>query len=428
MQLVAHVMPYALGDSPAGIDSVAGKALGIDLNIRTCLSADRNHRVIVLAHWEDWWNHGFVAKPGTTVPRKPIEELTVDQVANLWSKAGHHPIITGTAAIDLCLAARLVPCFEMKPSVWTKDALQDLVDHADAVGLPIVFMTIQSYGKTTAARNRWEAGALHRMTLVHDLEQNSMLIYRRPITWPTWGPVLTAIKGHTGNRRYHVVTAATLVKQLHKEIPMATKNPRQARSLDVLEAEINAHAPGRYKASDGGLGDQAHAARKSDHNPNAAGVWRARDFTNDPDDHDGNPANDLPGQDLANRLAAKLGKHPAMKSGAYVIFNRRIISFDRLAEAWRPYDGANAHQKHVHVSVSTAAAGYDSKAAWNLWPKTPPPTTSFPNIDDAIDSTEKAIERRDASPVRTDLESALKYLNSAKKKAQAIAATKGAAR
>ena len=202
---------------------------------------------------------------------------------------------------------------------------------------------------------------------------------------------------------------------------MTTKNPRQAKSLDTLLAEINLHSPGRYKASDGGLGDPAHAARVSDHNPNAAGVWRARDITNDPDDHDGNPKNDLPGQDLANRLAEKLGKHPALKSGAYVIFNRRIISFDRLAEGWRSYDGENAHQHHVHVSVSTAAAGYDSTAAWNLWAKTPP---KFPNIDDAIASTQKAIAPRDPGPVRTDLEKALAFLTSAKTKATAIATSK----
>lgn len=149
---------------------------------------------------------------------------------------------------------------------------------------------------------------------------------------------------------------------------------RQARALDVLLREVNAHAPGRYKASDGGIGDPRHQATKSDHNPNAAGVWRAVDITNDPDDHDGNPKNDLPGQDLANRLAAKLGKHPALKSGAYVIFNRRIISFDRLNEDWRPYSGSNAHKTHVHLSVSTSAAGYDSAKAWNLWPKGSTPT------------------------------------------------------
>lgn len=133
--------------------------------------------------------------------------------------------------------------------------------------------------------------------------------------------------------------------------------PRQARSLDVLLAEVNRSAPGRSKASDGGLGDPAHAARVSDHNPNAAGVWRARDFTND-------PADGFDCDLFALYVASRLGKHPALGSGAYVIWNRRIISTDRLAEGWRPYTGASPHDHHCHVSVATAAAGYDSTAPW----------------------------------------------------------------
>lgn len=151
---------------------------------------------------------------------------------------------------------------------------------------------------------------------------------------------------------------------------------RQAKSLDTLLAEVNKHAPSRNKASDGGLGDPAHAARVSDHNPNAAGVWRARDFTNDP--------TDLPGRDLADRLKSKLGKHPAMMSGAYIIFNRKIVSFDRLPEGWRPYGGDNPHEKHVHLSVSTAASGYDSKQAWNLWAGEPLPPTRVTRARDLL--------------------------------------------
>lgn len=139
---------------------------------------------------------------------------------------------------------------------------------------------------------------------------------------------------------------------------------RQARSLDTLLAEVNKHAPKRNKASDGGLGDPAHAARVSDHNPNRAGVWRARDFTSD-------AAHGLPGDYLAEHLAMKLGKHPAAGSGAYVIWERRIISTDRRSEGWRPYKGDNPHTKHVHLSVATTASGYDNTTPWNLWEKTP---------------------------------------------------------
>jgi hypothetical protein len=189
---------------------------------------------------------------------------------------------------------------------------------------------------------------------------------------------------------------------------------RPAHAISTLLAELNKKAPGRYKGSDGILGDPAHAARDSDHNPNAAGVVRAVDITNDPDDHDGNPANDMPGQTLANLLAGLLGRHPAMMSGAYVIFNRRIISYDRLAEGWRPYDGLNAHKTHVHLSVSTKPAGYDSRQAWNLWTAAPTPL-----IDHAIKDTLAAIaERPPGGPVRELLEQALPLLKAAQRAAR----------
>lgn len=132
---------------------------------------------------------------------------------------------------------------------------------------------------------------------------------------------------------------------------------RVARSLDVLLDEINAVAPDRSKASDGSIGDPAHSSRLSDHNPNAAGVVRARDFTHDSD-------GGLDCNVLAPFLADLLGEHPALRSGAYVIWNRRIISRDRIDEGWRAYTGTNPHDHHLHLSVATDAAGYDSTAAW----------------------------------------------------------------
>lgn len=135
---------------------------------------------------------------------------------------------------------------------------------------------------------------------------------------------------------------------------------RMARGLDALLGEVNRSAPQRNRASDGGIGDAAHASRASDHNPwvkDAAGVGvvRARDFSHD-------PRGGLDGAELAQFLSRRLGVHPALGAGAYVIWNRRIISTDRLAEGWRPYAGSNPHTSHVHLSV--ARHGYDSLAAW----------------------------------------------------------------
>lgn len=130
---------------------------------------------------------------------------------------------------------------------------------------------------------------------------------------------------------------------------------RPARSLDVLRDEIDLMAPNRSTLSDGTLGDLAHSSRTSDHNPNAAGVVRARDITHD-------PTHGCDCNVLTRDIAALLGKHPALGSGAYLIWRRRIISTDRLAEGWRTYTGSNPHDKHMHVSVGTR--GYDDTSPW----------------------------------------------------------------
>lgn len=129
---------------------------------------------------------------------------------------------------------------------------------------------------------------------------------------------------------------------------------RVAKSLEVLLAEINEIAPGRSKASDGSIGDTAHASGASDHNPNAAGVVCARDFTHDPGD----------GADmnvLSKRVVAS--GHPALK---YVIWNRRIWQ-----GSWQPYYGSNPHDHHMHVSVGRGPDGrstgpYDDTSPWGL--------------------------------------------------------------
>ena len=129
---------------------------------------------------------------------------------------------------------------------------------------------------------------------------------------------------------------------------------RVARSLDVLLAEINAIAPSRSKASDGSIGDTAHAASASDHNPNSAGVVCARDFTHDPSH----------GADMGaiSRIVASSG-HPDLK---YVIFNRRIWQ-----DGWQPYYGSDPHTGHMHVSVGRGPDGrstqpYDDTTPWGV--------------------------------------------------------------
>src|SRR4051812_8700934 len=112
---------------------------------------------------------------------------------------------------------------------------------------------------------------------------------------------------------------------------------RLAKALETLRSQVNAAHPTRRKASDGWIGDTAHSARKSDHNPNSAGVVCALDMTHDPGTFD------------AHAFAEALcqARDPRLN---YVISNSRIASGAK-GWAWRNYDGSNPHNKHVHLSV-----------------------------------------------------------------------------
>lgn len=137
---------------------------------------------------------------------------------------------------------------------------------------------------------------------------------------------------------------------------------RVARSLSVLRRQVDGLAPGRSKASDGTIGDAAHASRDSDHNPwvvdAGVGVVTAMDITHD-------PAHGCDAGALAQRIVA--GRDPRVK---YVISNRRIANSASIGGAapwtWRPYGGSNPHEKHVHVSVKAQRAAYDDESPWMI--------------------------------------------------------------
>lgn len=119
----------------------------------------------------------------------------------------------------------------------------------------------------------------------------------------------------------------------------------------TLRDQINTRWPERDRSSDGWIGDVAHAARVSDHNPDEDGIVHAIDIDEDL------LGKSSPNPDIANDLAQQIvdcGRtDPRL---AYVIFEGRIASRAR-GWNWRRYSGTNAHEGHIHVSFTRGAAG-----------------------------------------------------------------------
>jgi len=121
--------------------------------------------------------------------------------------------------------------------------------------------------------------------------------------------------------------------------------PKLCKAGQQLREQIDDAFPDRDRTSDGWVGDARHAARPSDHNPDANGWVRAIDVDRD---LSGKPKPDIM-PDLADqiRLAGKSGD----KRIAYVIFQGRIAS-SKKRWAWREYTGANKHNHHCHISFT----------------------------------------------------------------------------
>ena len=133
---------------------------------------------------------------------------------------------------------------------------------------------------------------------------------------------------------------------------------RVAKSLIRLREQINEMAPDRSKASDGTIGDAAHASRSSDHNPwvkdGNIGVVTAMDITND-------IAHGCDAQALVDALVTS--RDPRIK---YIIWNRKIVNSRIQPWVWRNYTGVNPHTKHFHLSVLPEKASYDATETWQL--------------------------------------------------------------
>src|SRR5690349_2076270 len=111
-------------------------------------------------------------------------------------------------------------------------------------------------------------------------------------------------------------------------------SPVLAAVLIRARTAINTRWPKRDHESDGWIGDKAHQARTSDHNPDSRGIVHAIDV-----DRDG------------IHIPTVLASFMLHSSTNYVIFNKRIM--DRDVRDFYPatYTGSNDHTRHIHESI-----------------------------------------------------------------------------
>lgn len=187
--------------------------------------------------------------------------------------------------------------------------------------------------------------------------------------------------------------------------------------LVQLRSEFNAIAPKRDKASDGSIGDPAHAEHVSDHNPDESGRVPIRDVDRLNEVHAIDVDKDLrtPGLTMEEVVQfllfrCRMGLERRLR---YIIWNRRIWE---ASNDWRQrtYTGANPHDKHAHFSASYNTVREASKAPWELAqliPKPAPPKEQ--NVDltkENLDAIAKAVWDHDVDRARAGGQSAAGYL------------------
>jgi hypothetical protein len=136
-----------------------------------------------------------------------------------------------------------------------------------------------------------------------------------------------------------------------------------------LREEFNLLAPARAKASDGSIGDQSHAAGRSDHNPDETGNTPTEDSDRKNEVHAIDVDSNLrkAGWDMDRCLDIIITRHRTGQDDRLqnVIYNRRIWS---RSWGWtaRAYTGASAHTEHAHFSARYTTTQENDTSPWGL--------------------------------------------------------------
>jgi hypothetical protein len=139
--------------------------------------------------------------------------------------------------------------------------------------------------------------------------------------------------------------------------------------LVQLRTEFNQLAPARDHASDGWIGNTAHQAETSDHNPDETGSVPIHDADRVNEVHAVDVDNDLhlDGVSMEDVVQFLLARCRSGEEGRlrYVIWNRRIWE---ASNGWRQraYTGVSAHTEHAHFSASYDSIKEASTASWHL--------------------------------------------------------------
>ena len=119
-----------------------------------------------------------------------------------------------------------------------------------------------------------------------------------------------------------------------------------------LRHQIDRRWPKRDKQSDGWIGDEAHSARASDHNPNKAGIVHAIDI----DEGLGTYSNGATARVLANQLADYAASGlPGSNRIRNIVYENRVASGTYRKTWWTWRHGNYGHEAHIHVSFTSSA-------------------------------------------------------------------------
>jgi hypothetical protein len=149
-------------------------------------------------------------------------------------------------------------------------------------------------------------------------------------------------------------------------------DPRPARASLAIKHVVLTMRPHLDPAGFGMIGDAAHAARVSDHNPelhhlpNGDPYWIVRAIDVPLKVGDGNRrfAEAMRREAHGSR---KVKPHPAFGTVGYIISDHRIASH-RTGWRWIAYHGTDPHTGHVHLSWGRRVAAFDSTAPFHLHP------------------------------------------------------------